>query len=300
MEYKFEERKIVKTKNCVYLIKNQITNKLYIGSTIHLKKRITQHYNLLKINKHPNKKLQRTWNKYGENNFIFSIIQENIEINDLINKEQTYIDKFNTVKKGYNITPKAGTTLGNKWSKRAKKNYSKLKKLSHLGEPVIQYDLNGKKVNEFVSMKTAANSLGLKNSSNIGMCCRKERNTFGGYKWEYKNKDKQKKYGNQEFHLKIECPHCGGLNTKKSGFLRWRNNQKQIYKCNDCKKRFNETTNNLRVWGNNIKRNEKIVELFKDNKYNISDISKIMEISEITVKRVLKKHNINAKTSNLY
>lgn len=295
MEFLFKERNDLKIFNCVYQIKNTITKKIYVGSTTNLKKRIINHYNLLNNKKHNNKKLQNSWNKYGEMNFIVIVIEENINKVDLLNREQFYINFFNSYKNGYNILPIAGTTLGNKWTDDSKNKYSKLKKSLNLGEPVIQYDLNGNKLNEFLNMKIAALSIGLKNASNIGMVCRKERKTFGGFIWEYKNSEKQKKYGKIEFKKKIKCPHCNSENTKKSGFLRWKENEKQIYKCNSCKKRFNQGTNSLSVWEKNIERNKKIVELFKNNGYDIIEISKKMNVSKLTVKRVIKKYIIDAK-----
>jgi len=54
----------------------------------------------LKRNKHFNKYIQRSWNKYGEENFMFEIL-ENCEVEKLIEREQYYIDtlkpELNTV-----------------------------------------------------------------------------------------------------------------------------------------------------------------------------------------------------------
>jgi group I intron endonuclease len=58
----------------VYYIKNIITEKGYIGSSKHVNKRKIQHFSKLRKNKHTNTHLQNSWNKYGEENFIFSII----------------------------------------------------------------------------------------------------------------------------------------------------------------------------------------------------------------------------------
>lgn len=294
MEFLFNNRCKINVINCVYLIKNIKTNKVYVGSSINLKKRIISHYNLLMKGKHINNKLQNTWNKYGSENFKVIIIEENLNSKNLIAEEQYYIDKFDSVKHGYNLLPIAGSSVGNKWTDDAKIKYSKLKKSLNLGNHIIQYDLYGNKINEFPNMVSAAKFIGLKNSTNIGLVCRKKRKTFGGYIWEYKDPDKQKKYGFHEFKVikKIICPHCGGSDTKKSGFLKWNGNKKQTYKCNFCKKRFNDNTNKLCGWGKNIERNKKIVELFKNNSYNVSEISKELMVSELLVKRVLKKYDI--------
>jgi group I intron endonuclease len=292
MEYLFKNRCMINGMCCVYIIKNILNNKVYVGSAFNIKKRLIQHYNLLKNNKHSNIKLQRGWNKYGEDNFRIQIMEEN-RFNDLLNKEQEYINFYNSVEEGYNITPIAGSTLGNKWTTQQKEKYSVLKKKLQLGEPVIQYDLNGKKINEFPNMKIAGKSIGIKNTCLIGQCCRKEKKTVGGFKWEYKNKEKQKIYGKQEFPLnkKINCPHCNGTKTKKAGFIVWNDNKKQQYRCDICSKRFSETTNKPNAWNVDVERNEKIINLYLNN-IKSRDISKEFGITRETVNRVIRKWKI--------
>ena len=76
----------------VYIIENLITNKVYIGSsTMKVIKRIYHHINILRANKHKNKYLQNAFNKYGENSFCVSII-ENTEKHNTLEREQYYID----------------------------------------------------------------------------------------------------------------------------------------------------------------------------------------------------------------
>lgn len=87
----------------IYFIKNIATNQYYIGQTSNLKKRLRDHRNNLIKNKHHNKHLQSSWNKYGEENFIFKIIKicEFEELNDL---EVFYIQKFDAFNNGFNKT----------------------------------------------------------------------------------------------------------------------------------------------------------------------------------------------------
>lgn len=239
MEFSFNFRDKVNGVNCVYQIRNILNDKVYIGSTKIFKKRIMSHYALLQNNSHHSIKLQRSWNKYGESSFSFSIIEENIETDNLINKEQFYIDHYKTSINGFNILPNAGSTLGNVWSERAKENYSKLKKELFLGKKVIKYRLNGEKINEYPSLKLAAKSIGLNRDSNIGQCCRKKKKTVGGFIWEFKDVDEQKKFGFHDFHINIIlCPKCDSDQTVKSGFSKRENNIKQTYKCKSCNKRF--------------------------------------------------------------
>jgi group I intron endonuclease len=75
----------------IYSIKNVKNNNCYFGSSKNIEKRWKTHLNQLKNNKHHNIRLQRAWNKYGENNFIFEIVEECDETN-LLQLEQKYID----------------------------------------------------------------------------------------------------------------------------------------------------------------------------------------------------------------
>mgnify|MGYP000355475291 CR=1 FL=1 len=65
-------------KNCgIYLIRNRISEKFYVGSSIDIDRRWTRHIDDLNKNKHHSVKLQNSWNKYGKDNFDFFIIQCN-------------------------------------------------------------------------------------------------------------------------------------------------------------------------------------------------------------------------------
>ena len=56
-----------------------------------------------------------------------------------------------------------------------------------LGKQIIQYDLNGNKIGEFISIIRAMESLGKTNPSIIHKVLRNERPTAFGYKWKYKD-----------------------------------------------------------------------------------------------------------------
>lgn len=104
--------------SCVYMI--SIGKYIYIGSTYIFSKRKFEHLWNLKNKIHTNGFLQNLYNKYGEEKFIFSILEEcEMNMNSLINCEQKYIDKYRN-DKNYtmvNLSPIAGTTLGVKQSK---------------------------------------------------------------------------------------------------------------------------------------------------------------------------------------
>lgn len=77
----------------IYQIKCLENNKVYIGCSKNIEHRWKQHKNSLKNNNHKNTHLQRSWDKYGEGVFIFSIIEE-CELDQLIEREQFYLDQI--------------------------------------------------------------------------------------------------------------------------------------------------------------------------------------------------------------
>lgn len=97
----------------IYQITNNINGQKYIGSSDHLYRRCSDHNRQLSMGIHSNPKLQNSWNKYGKENFSFSILEyaPSEIIRDL---EQDYINRFrpelNIAKVvGYPNTPKPGT-----------------------------------------------------------------------------------------------------------------------------------------------------------------------------------------------
>jgi group I intron endonuclease len=81
--------------NCgIYQIKNLITGDLYIGQSVNLNKRKTQHFYRLRKNNHHSSYMQNSFNKYGESKFEFTIILY-CEPNELTFYEQLLVDKWN-------------------------------------------------------------------------------------------------------------------------------------------------------------------------------------------------------------
>jgi group I intron endonuclease len=75
----------------IYRIKNLKNKKCYYGSSKNIKKRWRTHLNDLKNGKHHNTHLQRSWDKYGEDNFVFELVEECDET-ILLELEQKYLD----------------------------------------------------------------------------------------------------------------------------------------------------------------------------------------------------------------
>lgn len=87
----------------VYKITNKVNGKFYIGSSNDIKYRWSQHKTQLKKRTHGNPYLQNAWNKYGENNFIFEII-EICSPNIQFEREQYYLNTLKPFEEyGYNI-----------------------------------------------------------------------------------------------------------------------------------------------------------------------------------------------------
>jgi group I intron endonuclease len=108
----------------IYKITNTVNGKIYIGSAVDLKKRWGRHVSNLNLNINKSKKLQAAWNKYGQDCFVFTII-EYCEKDKLIEREQYYID---TLRPEYNILQIAGSSLGYKHTPENVKRNSENKK----------------------------------------------------------------------------------------------------------------------------------------------------------------------------
>lgn len=90
----------------IYQINNKINNKKYIGQTIRpLNKRIYEYKAAFKYQNFYNQHLLSAFNKYGFENFQFSIIDTATTLDELNKKEIKYIEEYKSNNKefGYNI-----------------------------------------------------------------------------------------------------------------------------------------------------------------------------------------------------
>ncbi len=109
-----------KSKSGIYKITNIVNNKIYIGSATNINSRWSSHRRYLKLGKHHNIHLQRSYIKYGLENFTFEIIEECL-VELLIEKEQFYLDHLNPE---YNINPIANSQRGRVVSEETRKKMS--------------------------------------------------------------------------------------------------------------------------------------------------------------------------------
>jgi group I intron endonuclease len=91
----------------IYIIESIIDSKYYIGRSSNCYERFSKHKSHLRGNKHINSHLQNAWNKYGEYNFTFDVIEENNNIDLLPSLENWWCNMLDTHNRnyGYNIDP---------------------------------------------------------------------------------------------------------------------------------------------------------------------------------------------------
>ena len=76
----------------IYTIRNEVTGGRYYGSSVNLARRSSQHRQMLRANRHPNPKMQNSWNKYGEAAFRFAVLAV-LEREDLKRAEGLLLDR---------------------------------------------------------------------------------------------------------------------------------------------------------------------------------------------------------------
>ena len=105
----------------IYAIVNTLNGHFYIGSAVNLANRKREHFGDLRKDKHPNPRLQNSYNRDGANAFRFAIVERVEHAETLIMFEQHYIDNL---RPEYNLAPIAGSTLGVKYSEESKAKLS--------------------------------------------------------------------------------------------------------------------------------------------------------------------------------
>lgn len=135
----------------IYEIKNKINNKVYIGSSNDIERRFNEHKMNLNNKKHHSYKLQKDWDEFGEGAFIFNIIELVDEENLLKDREQYYIDYFDSCNNGYNVSAIAD---------RPDKNYLFDKEKGYLFKNSSYYFKGFKLENKLLNIVTDFNDLG--------------------------------------------------------------------------------------------------------------------------------------------
>lgn len=162
-------------ESAIYKIKSIIKPEcFYIGSAIWISRRWNSHLSYLRKNKHHSPKLQNHFNKYGESDLIFIIVEPCLP-QFLLIREQYYL---NILKPYFNINLFAeGSWLGHKHSDESKIKISKSKMgnipwnkgkkiypLSKLTKEKLSKIHKGKKLSEETKRKISEGGKGRKDS----------------------------------------------------------------------------------------------------------------------------------------
>jgi hypothetical protein len=187
------KRPIYLIRNVIYKIINNIDSKIYVGSAVYYSKRIDLHLYRLRRNKHHSSYLQNSFNKYGESNFKFEIIEEVDCKENLIKREQYYLDLYKPYDRefGYNMNKKAESRIGGKMPESAKikiGNFWRGKKFSEQrvlnirkartetqGKAILVYDNNFNLIYEYPSISETSRQLKV-SIATISKQCSKNRN----------------------------------------------------------------------------------------------------------------------------
>lgn len=95
----------------IYAIICLPTGRTYVGSSRCIRKRWYAHKRALLANKGTSK-LQRAWDKYGESQFAFAVLERVDDVALLMTREQEHIDALGAYTKGLNSRPKAESNIG--------------------------------------------------------------------------------------------------------------------------------------------------------------------------------------------
>lgn len=115
------DRKPIRGVSGVYQITCLANDRFYIGSSVNVGNRFSEHLSHLKSNQHHSAHMQRAWNKYGPHQFVFKLL-ELVEEDRLLEREQWYLDEYRPFDKeiGFNTLELAGRNTGLVMSEKTK------------------------------------------------------------------------------------------------------------------------------------------------------------------------------------
>ena len=148
-----------KTKMIVYKITNTITGEMYIGKTQKgIKRRFSQHLRNAQKGSKDCPFLYNAIRKYGIENFIIEIVNFCKDTETLNKQEKFWIQKLDTLKNGYNLTPGGDGVIMDSKIKEKLSNSHKGKKLSKEHKENIRKGLRGikrkKETRDIISKNT--------------------------------------------------------------------------------------------------------------------------------------------------
>lgn len=118
-------------KYYIYKIQCTANNRIYIGQTKNLNRRKREHFGDLRRNQHHSILLQRAFNKYGEESFIHSVIEECTKEN-VDEREVYWIDYYDSTNKYKGFNLEGGGNANKSISELTKeKQRENIKKIRH-------------------------------------------------------------------------------------------------------------------------------------------------------------------------
>lgn len=100
----------------VYAITHVPTQRHYVGSTESFNRRFAEHLRDLRAGIHCNQKLLNAWRKYGEGEFVFTVLETT---DNFVVREQYWIEELEAFNYGFNLAPIAGRTAGTRYTHSA-------------------------------------------------------------------------------------------------------------------------------------------------------------------------------------
>jgi|SRR5687767_11793524 len=191
----------------VYCFRNKINNKRYVGSSKTIEGRKSANLCRLRKGNHYAKGLQEDFNKYGEENFIFEILEIVLDETILRKREEYWSAYYDCCNEefGYNKHKKTNNylyhtsiqtkrisekTKGKIISVECRERLKKVRKHQvDCGQiPILQFTKEGEFIAEFSSIKEITKMYGIP-STNICRCLDGYYSHTGGYIWKRKIKN---------------------------------------------------------------------------------------------------------------
>lgn len=142
----------------IYRITNMLTDDFYIGSAQSFERRVWQHRYDLRRGAHKNPHMQASWNKYGEDAFVFEVLEEVPEGEEVFEVENKYLHAYVGVPNCFNVNRDAvGSRLGQTLSDKSRAQLSANRKGKAAGDQHYRY---GQSVPEEVRAKISETQKG--------------------------------------------------------------------------------------------------------------------------------------------
>lgn len=266
----------------VYIIINLVDCKVYIGSSCDIKKRITRHKWALKKKIHDNEHLQRAWNKYGEANFEFKIL-EVCDKKVCLNREQYYLSYYNATNRlcGYNISLKTNMSVISEETrvKMSKSNTGK----THSEEQRKRMSESKKGNTAWVGRKHTRESKEKIRLANTG---RKRTEEEIKKRTETRRKNNGGSYG-QRKKTQEE------IDQQRVKLLEYYENNRKMYGSSHSPDTRNKISKTLHSRGSRFSVYMEDWKELRDKNYTWGDIAKLWDINSGTLFNWRKRNNIN-------